>query len=454
MGRQTTVAANGPGDYNPPRVFSLVMTPVAKTLRAIGSGTRIRANRLVTKWRKRKGLRFCPPKYSPAVVATVRRCLPWILSTFAEIKSVEVRGMENLKEISGERAVITPNHPTRMDPLLAFELSKQLGEPFNYIASRESFTLPFLGGLIQRCGAYSVLRGTADRESFRMTRRLLKEGARKIVIFPEGLTYSQNDVLMPFHEGVVQFGFWALEDLAKKGSSPPLYYVPVGLKYLYTKPMGWQISKALLRLELHLGIMPDPKRNKVDRLREVGEKVLAGVEAAYGVKPDEDAGFNDRIQAMKEVWVVRTEQALGMEERTELPLGDRIRVLINALDRIVFEEPTGSAFEKKTLKKRQDDLLPLYRDLDRSLRFLATGGSYVAESPSDERFLEIIGTLEEDIFGNAPARGPRKAVMQIGKPIDISRRLEQYREDHRGTVSLVTKELEASVFGLVSGLQG
>ena len=167
------------------------------------------------------------------------------------------------------------------------------------------------------------------------------------------------------------------------------------------------------------------------------------------MKPDEDAGFNDRIQAMKEVWVVRTEQALGMEERTELPLGDRIRVLINALDRIVFEEPTGSAFEKKTLQKRQDDLLPLYRDLDRSLRFLATGGSYVAESPSDERFLEIIGTLEEDIFGNAPARGPRKAVMQIGEPIDISKRLDEYRDNHRATVSAVTAELERVVRSLI-----
>ena len=430
------------------------MTPVAKSLRAIGSGTRIRANRLVTKWRRRKGLRFCPPKYSASVVGVVGRFLPWILRTFAEVRTVEVRGIENLKAISGERAVITPNHPTRMDALLAVELARQAGEDFNYIASRESFTLPLIGWLIQRCGAYSVLRGTADRESFRMTRRLLKEGARKIVIFPEGLTYSQNDVLMPFHEGVVQFGFWALEDLAKEGSSLPLYYVPVGLKYLYTRPMGREISKALLHLELHLGIAPDLECDNVVRLREIGEKVLSGVEAAYGVKPREDAGFNDRIQAMKEVWVVRTEQALGMEERKELPLGDRIRVLINALDRIVFEEPSGTNFEKKTLRKRQEDLLPLYRDLDRSLRFLAMGGSYVAEKPSDERFLEIIGTLEEDIFGNSPARGPRKAVIQVGEPIDISARLQLYREDHRGTVSLVTKELEASVFELVRGLQG
>ncbi|MCH7945258.1 MAG: 1-acyl-sn-glycerol-3-phosphate acyltransferase, partial [Armatimonadetes bacterium] len=131
-------------------MFSVVMTPVAKSLRAIGSGTRIRANRLVAKWRRRKGLRFCPPKYSPWVVNTVNRCLPWILKTFAEVRTVEVRGIENLKGIAGERAVITPNHPTRMDALLALELSRQSGERFNYIASRETFALPLLGWLVQR----------------------------------------------------------------------------------------------------------------------------------------------------------------------------------------------------------------------------------------------------------------------------------------------------------------
>lgn len=378
-----------------------------------------------------------------------RRCLPWLLKTYAEVRTVEVRGVENLEGIKGERAVITPNHPTRMDPMIAFELSKQLGEPFNYIASRESFTLPVLGKLIQWCGAYSVLRGTADRESFRMTRKLLKVGERKIVIFPEGLTYSQNDVLMPFHVGVVQFGFWALSDLAKDGASPPLYYVPVGIKYLYTKPMDKEISKALIHLELHLGILPDLEKSSVERLTAIGKTVLVGVEAVYGVKPDKEATFNERIQAMKEVWVVRTEQAIGSTEHPELPLGDRIRLIINALDQIVFEEPTGSAFEKQTLKKRQNDLLPLYRDLDRSLRFLATSGRYVADSPSDERFLEIIGTLEEDIFGNSPVRGPRKAVIQIGEPIDISQRFEEYKSDHRGTVAAVTAELERAVSTLI-----
>ena len=48
---------------------------------------------------------------------------------------------------------------------------------------------------IQALGGYSIVRGTPDRESFRMTRQILSQPGAKLVVFPEGEVYTQNDTL-------------------------------------------------------------------------------------------------------------------------------------------------------------------------------------------------------------------------------------------------------------------
>ena len=125
--------------------------------------------------------------------------------------------LERFRALAGERVLLTPNHPTNTDPALVFHLSAQVNQSFRYLACREAFDacLGLWGHVIKRIGAHSVIRGTADRASFRATRELLASPASKLVIFPEGEVYSQNDTLLPFHDGVFQLAFWALEDARK-----------------------------------------------------------------------------------------------------------------------------------------------------------------------------------------------------------------------------------------------
>ena len=94
-----------------------------------------------------------------------------------------------------------------------------------------------------RLGVYSVVRGAVDRDSFRMTRETLAKGGRKLVIFGEGEISHQNETIMPFESGIVQFGLWALNDMEKAGDLKPLYLVPVGIKYIYRNDMWDQIER-------------------------------------------------------------------------------------------------------------------------------------------------------------------------------------------------------------------
>jgi hypothetical protein len=288
------------------------------------------------------------------------------------------------------------------------------------------------------------MRGVVDRQAIKTTRSLLVSG-RKIVMFPEGLTYGQNDTLMPFHEGVVQFGFWALDDLEGKG---PLWYVPIGVRYKFLRPMDAEIDGAIARLEKFIGIERGDK-SRYERFRAIGEKVVEGYEAAYHVRPDKHDTLDQRIERIKQVWVARAAAAIGLKDDPSEPLGDRIRAVVNGLDRMVIADD-ASEFTKRTMRRRHAETMPLYRDLERAGRFLATGARYIADHPSDERYLEVISRIEEELFGTTQPYGPRRAVVNIGAPVDLAAMFPKYRSDARGTVSAFTRELEDRVRALVS----
>ena len=408
----------------------------------------LRAGRM-KRWREGRGRAFYPPHDSRFVIALAWRWMPKVLWKTARIREVEVQGLDRLTAIKGQRAVVTPNHPTNLDPVVVFELSRQVGETFNYLASRESFALPVVGWLLQKCGAYSILRGAVDRQAIKTTRSLLAERSRKVVMFPEGLTYGQSESLMPFHEGVAQFGFWALEDMAKAGFEGPVWYVPVGIKYRFMRQMDREIEQAIARLEQHIGLAPALGTPIYQRLRAVGESVVSGYEAAYSVRPEKGDNLEVRIERMKNVWVARAAGAIGLKDDPSLPLGDRIRAVINGLDRMAIAED-ASEFTRQTMRRRHQETAPLYKDLERAGRFLATGANYVAERPTDERFLEVVSRIEEELFGITEPRGPKRAVVKIGEPIDLRLYFEAYRADSRGTVTSVTRRLEDEVRALIT----
>src|SRR6266540_3757362 len=163
---------------------------------------------------------FIPPKRSRAAIALGRAVMGLVLRVRYKVVGVEIaqEDLARLRRIRNERAFIAPNHPSNAEPVILFTLSQRVDEPFFYVCCREAFDHFFglWGRFLQKVGGYSIVRGVADRDSFRTTRALLRQPATKVVIFPEGEVYSQNDTLLPFQSGVIQLMFWALEDIRKK----------------------------------------------------------------------------------------------------------------------------------------------------------------------------------------------------------------------------------------------
>jgi hypothetical protein len=324
-----------------------------------------------------------------------------------------------------------------------------LREQFNYVATRE--TLDGLRGrLLNHVGVYSVIRGFPDRESLRMSRRLLAEMDRKLVIFPEGQVYEHNDTLIAFHTGVAQIGFWALDDLEKAGREPTLPILPIAIKYRCCAPPGPPIARALADLERTLGLPAGSGMTAYDRLTRAGLRVLANVEREEGMKPDESAGLTDRIAAVRRKTLDRVARAAGAGLNDQAPPADQLHTLFNQLKAWVgVLDEEHSEYDERRYRHRLQVAAPLFQELLRLQNFIVISGDYVSQEPSAERFLEVLVCLQNEVFGKVRHRARLKAIVRIAEPIRLEERYADYRKNKREVVAEVTREMQATIWSML-----
>jgi hypothetical protein len=365
------------------------------------------------------------------------------------IEAVELADADRtrLAALQGQRALITPNHPSLAEPVVVFQALAQAGFSALFLTGWEAMTS--YGGLsaavLQRVGAYSVLRGRRDRASMQATQQLLLDG-KQVVVFAEGETYGLNDTLLPFQQGVAQLGFWALEEMGKQGIDGPLYLAPLAVKYVYTRPMEREIEASLRRLEARLRL-PEGPGGPYARLSEVAAAVLAALEREFGVNPPADATLDQRIAPVRDLMIRRVATLLRVELPANASFPAQVRALFNAYHDFLSGEGAApqSEYERALHAQDVDAARALYPIWARLKNFLAVRNGYIQQLPSQERFLDILGRLEIEVIGRSRIRGPRRALIGVGEPLDLRPELPAYRAARRETVARVTRELEERV---------
>ena len=403
---------------------------------------------------------FVAARPSPLVRGFFCRTLPLVLPRLGVVGVDYDEGdLARVRALAGERVLLVPNHPTNTEPALLFHLSCRVGQPFHFLACREAFE-PFWGAwgqIIRRVGAFSVVRGTADRASFRATRDLLARENSKLVAFPEGEVYSQNDTLLPFNAGIFQLAFWALDDLHKAGKGDePLYVLPVALKYRFVRDMTPAIRASLARLERFNGLPSDRTENAYHRLRRIGLTMLCSVEHEYRLPTPTgeaaEADLTPRMTAIKEAILQRVATAAGVPLPKGDTLPDRMRALIHVVEEVTEGEPVREAptpYERSLRNEQRERARPLLRDLKRLANYVALTDNYVRADPTPERMADTIQRLERESFGHAILDGPRRCRVRIGQPINLADRYAGYQKAKRAEVARVTHEVEAQVLALL-----
>ena len=401
-------------------------------------------------------LDFKPPKLNTTAIQVAKAFLPLINRLYLKgiTLDIDAESIARLKMTNGHPTVLAPNHAAHADPAVMFLLSKQLSQQYYYMTARETFGNGKFGGLrsflLQRFGAFSIVRGTADRNAFRTTRELLSEGNSSLVIFAEGEISRQNDTVMRFERGIIQLCFWALDDMAKAEIDKPLYVVPIGIKYHYPQDMWDDIDAALTELEAH--ILPPTERTPIERyerLRRIGVAIFKTLAAEYQYKVDETVPLDVHIEKLKAQILSHAEKIMGIQSDADVLT--RVRALKNLVDAEVYRDiEQMTEYEQKIHEESLQKFQQFYPDLERLINFIAISDGYVAEERSPERFLEVIVRLEREVFGTSKMRGPRVATLRVGEPKNLRECYDTYKAEKRETVEQITLEVETAVQTLVT----
>jgi 1-acyl-sn-glycerol-3-phosphate acyltransferase len=397
---------------------------------------------------------FRPPLDNPFIIRVAQIVAPWVARLWRQVVAIDIpkEDLSRLRALQDQRFLLCSNHPTLGDPVVIIELSRRLGMRFNGMAAREMFIGP-AGWLFQRMGGYSVRRGAPDREAIRTTRRLLAEEDRKVVVFPEGVTYEHNDLLLPFQSGVIQIGFWVLEDLEKLGKEVRLPMVPVAIKYLLIGDARPAIARRLAALERALGLPEALAGNLYQRLRVVGERVLVRMEREFGLSPSPDTPLADRIAAAKEHVLSHVTQELDAHPPPGAAPAERMHFLDNAMAAYLAEYAQSDVeYERRLHRRRLEIAAPLAADLRRLHNFLAVSDGYVAAGMTEERFLEVLARLEVEVLGRQERRLPSRALLRVGETLALGEFFPEYRQNKRAAVAAATEALQCRVGELLQPL--
>jgi hypothetical protein len=386
---------------------------------------------------------FIPPKMNYPLLWLSELTLNPLLKTVHNIDKIIVSDYDRaiLKSLRNQRLIYIANHPSTQDPPIAFWVANQMSTRFNYMASREVFDWGsgMVGSIIQSIGAYSVIAGTGDRESLKMTREILSKPGGKLALFPEGEpTSNLNDTLLPFQPGMIQLGFWGLEDALKIDPDARIFILPVYSKYRLnqsTNALRKELDKSLEKIEDKLGINKIGK-TIVQRFFSIGKRILETSEKEFNVDVDYSKDYFYRLGRVRhEILNIIAEKTKIKKWNPDDHSIDKIRKILATLELVSIgsPDPKNELPDKATAKWAR---LAIQRCYD----YIAFTPEYLIEHPSAERLFEYLWRFEQDVFGSTKYR-PHNVNLRVIEPLLLNDYYEDYKKDKKGEVDRLTKLL-------------
>lgn len=402
---------------------------------------------------------FLPPKPNPIFLFLLQWLWPFILKGKKVRLSVDISSddLYKLKKVLNHRLLLLPNHPSDVEPHVMFDIARKLGTNFYGVAAREVFDWKagLQGLLFQAMGAYSLIRGTADRDSFRTTKEILVRGENPLVIFIEGEVSNENDTLIPFEPGVIQLAFWGLEELLKqdKGSNEPIYLAPIAIKYFYHQGSERAIDKSIKRLADALDIEDSPincNEERYQKVKAIAEAILEFEEKKHRLESN-NKSLTERVEIIREKILNKLEIFLELPE-TKISFLDRIRRVRNTMDKLTYryQDVSDLSDYEQNMCARLDRMFKgFYLELERLQNFLVIREGYIPERPEAERFIEVLRRFEREVFCKDKLTHPKTAKVQVGTIINLRDYYEQYKENKKDTLQSIAKQFEEEINDLV-----
>jgi 1-acyl-sn-glycerol-3-phosphate acyltransferase len=403
---------------------------------------------------------FIAPGFNLPLAWTVDFLFPVLLKTLQNIDEIVVSAEDRamLRGLRHERLLLFTNHPTTAEPPIAYHLGNLMGARFRYMASRQIFdwNLGLTGRVLSNLGAFSVIAGVNDRDSYRTARAALSRTGGKLVLYPEGEpTSGENDSLMPFQLGAARLSFGALADARKSEPNADIIVLPGFVKYVIQGPHN-EIRVALMtriaKLERQLNIKPGDK-NLLRRFLTVGRVMLEEAEAEYNIPPASQNDFDYRVGRVRHAILDNVAHRLGLPAAYDATADaiEKLRFLFARLELIQIQYPDPELPNLRDAEKHH-----IHRELVKAFDFIVFQKDYLVSRPTAERFYEWLARFESYKYGRTPrALGgepsplPRKAHVFFARPFPLSEYWSLYESDRGRAAEKMTKRLRGEIQALL-----
>jgi 1-acyl-sn-glycerol-3-phosphate acyltransferase len=362
---------------------------------------------------------------------------------FRENLSVTIRAKkETLTAFKkSKRAVIILNHPDRQDPFAIFKLADQLNELFYCIVARECFDWDggWRGWLFQRLGCYSVARGKADFHSIGVTKKILLEGRRKLVVFPEAEITADYEELHHMQKAIFHIVLDSQQDLDEgkhENSDGPIFIIPAAIKFDLKDKLAEAVEPALANIEKHLGISAPEKPDSnnettLARIDRVIYEYLSRVFRSYGLEKPE--GTLDKLAEQAADSILRkiiSTNRIAFDDKPSLI--ERLYSVRNHAEGDL--EIDSVAIEPHSFHCAGVPKPSLRSDFERIERLLILERMLIHRETEIQN-CRILDFIESEMTGLITPKGRQSCTISPCEPIDVSKFVGQYAESKTAAVN-------------------
>jgi 1-acyl-sn-glycerol-3-phosphate acyltransferase len=360
-----------------------------------------------------KPYHFVPPHHGSFWPWLMRKLVPGHTRLKWGVEWPTFRGLEHVRASldAGHGVILAPNHCRPCDPYVLTLLAAKLDRPFYTMASWHLFMQGRLQRwFITRGGGFSVFREGLDREALKAATQLLASARRPIVIFPEGVITRGNDRLGYVMDGVAFIARSAAKLRAKTNTPGQVVIHPVAVRYTFGGDLRQTVEPILDKIERRIGWFPYRGTVLVERIKRLGEALLAVKEVEYfgaaqpGSRAERLLRFVDRLlEPLEQRYLA------GRREETTIARIKKLRVaILPALTR-----GEGSPEEQRARWRHLDDC-------SFAQMLSSYPGGYIDGEPTVERLLETVERFEEDTHDEAHIHRPMQCHMHVGEVLAVT----------------------------------
>jgi 1-acyl-sn-glycerol-3-phosphate acyltransferase len=335
---------------------------------------------------------------------------------------------------AGHGIMIVGNHCRPCDPMVLDSLAAEVGRPFHVIASWHVFMTSRLQRfLLPRMGGFSVYREGMDRESLKCAIKIVADGKSPLLIFAEGIITRCNDRLVNFMEGPA----FMARAAAKQRKEGKVVIHPVFIRYFFEGDLQQTVIPVIEEIEKRLSWQPQTELSLGERIRKVGDALLALKEIEYFQAPQRGT-FAERLKRLEDHLLIPLEDQWSAGRHD----GD-VMARVKRLRSAILPDLVTGELDESDRAARWRHLADVYL----VQQLYCYPGDYI-ENPTPERILETVERYEEDLTDLARPHYPIRAVITVGDAIEVSATKDRSQDPDPVTTEIrmqMEKLLEASI---------